>query len=65
MNIMPWRKVVKVLENHGWVIVRKKGTHFRWLHSETNRFNTTCFVEGSLEKNKIKVLEKSFGVKLK
>ena len=62
---MAWKKVVKVLEKNGWEIIRKRGTHFRWVHKETGRHNTTCFVEGSLEKGRLKVIERSFGVKLK
>lgn len=62
---MAWKKVVKALEKQGWQIIRKRGTHFRWEHVETGQKNTTCFVEGSLERNRIRVLEKSFGVKLK
>ena len=61
---MPWKKVVKQLERNGWQIIRKRGSHCRWQHIETGLHNTTCFAEGSLEKNRLRVLEKSFGVKL-
>ncbi|WP_414184085.1 type II toxin-antitoxin system HicA family toxin [Priestia megaterium] len=62
---MPFSKIIKALEKHGWDIVRYKGSHVRFKNRYTKQKTTIARRNGAYDTSKITKLSKQFNIKIK
>ncbi|MCH8182291.1 MAG: type II toxin-antitoxin system HicA family toxin [Proteobacteria bacterium] len=56
------REIIRVLEGHGWVLVRVSGSHHHFRHPETPGLVTVPHPRRTLPKGTIRSIEKQAGL---